>query len=140
MTYSHLIRVRYGECDMQRVVFNANYWAYCDDAVDHWIRTVLATDAGRESGTVEITDLGFDFMLKKCTGTWHRAITFGDTVSVSCGIERWGTTSFDVAVDMQVNGASYFEAIITYVSVGVESRAPSPVPEFVRRALGSNSQ
>ena len=30
--YTHRIRIRYGECDMQRVVFNANYLAYCDDA------------------------------------------------------------------------------------------------------------
>ena len=26
----HRIRVRYGEVDMQRVVFNAHYLAYCD--------------------------------------------------------------------------------------------------------------
>jgi acyl-CoA thioesterase FadM len=28
--------VRYGEVDMQRVVFNAHYLAYCDDAVERW--------------------------------------------------------------------------------------------------------
>jgi acyl-CoA thioesterase FadM len=35
VTYRHTIRVRYGECDMQRVVFNAHYFAYCDDARRH---------------------------------------------------------------------------------------------------------
>lgn len=140
MTYTHVIKVRYGECDMQKVVFNANYWAYCDDAVDHWIRTSLAQVQGIAIGTVEITDLGFDFMLKACTGTWHRAITFGETVSALCAIERWGTTSFDVKVDMQVDDVSCFVATITYVSVGVDSRAPSPVPEFVREALSPPSQ
>jgi argininosuccinate lyase len=30
--YVHHVHVRYGECDMQRVVFNAHYLAYCDHA------------------------------------------------------------------------------------------------------------
>ncbi|MFM7093508.1 MAG: acyl-CoA thioesterase, partial [Actinomycetota bacterium] len=36
--YEHRIRIRYGECDMQKVVFNAHYLAYCDDAADCWMR------------------------------------------------------------------------------------------------------
>ena len=42
MSYVHTLRVRYGECDMQRVVFNANYFVYVDDAVDTWTRHALA--------------------------------------------------------------------------------------------------
>ena len=38
MAYRHALRVRYGECDMQQVVFNANYLAYIDDAIDTWMR------------------------------------------------------------------------------------------------------
>ncbi|MBV9933801.1 MAG: hypothetical protein JO367_05815, partial [Actinobacteria bacterium] len=38
--YVHRIRVRYGEVDMQRVVFNSHYLAYCDDAVEHWLSTL----------------------------------------------------------------------------------------------------
>ena len=41
MSYVHRVRVRYGECDMQRVVFNANYLAYIDDATDTWFRETL---------------------------------------------------------------------------------------------------
>ena len=33
MTFVQDFRVRYNECDMQNVVFNANYWIYADDAV-----------------------------------------------------------------------------------------------------------
>ena len=35
MSFRHSIRVRYGECDMQGVVFNAHYLAYVDDALEH---------------------------------------------------------------------------------------------------------
>src|SRR4029079_4289984 len=57
MSYRHTVRVRYGECDMQSVVFNAHYLPYCDDAIDTWFRSVLAADGGMEH-------LGFDFMVK----------------------------------------------------------------------------
>ena len=43
MGYTQRIRVRYGECDMQRVVFNPNYFVYCDDIMDCWTRVALAT-------------------------------------------------------------------------------------------------
>jgi acyl-CoA thioester hydrolase len=135
MTYVHSIRIRYGECDMQKVVFNANYWVYCDDAIDQWIRKALALEMGVEAGLVEITEIDFDFMLKTASGTWHSAVVFGDTADLHCSVSRWGNTSFDVKIDMRVGGESRFEAVITYVSVGVKSRASSPVPDVVRRAL-----
>lgn len=135
MTFVHPVRVRYGECDMQRVVFNANYWAYCDDAVDTWVRSSIAGELGLESVRFEITDHDFDFMLKRCTGTWHRPVVFGDTVDIACSVSRWGQTSFDVSVDMRVRGEICFDAIIVYVSVGVLTREAVPVPDFVRRAL-----
>ena len=52
--YVHRIQVRYGEVDMQRVVFNAHYLAYCDDAVENWLR----------ARGVQVADHGWDFMLK----------------------------------------------------------------------------
>ena len=50
--YVHHIRVRYGEVDMQRVVFNSHYLAYCDDAVESWddpqrSRRNVTTSCGR---------------------------------------------------------------------------------------------
>src|ERR671910_1039928 len=35
--YRHTLRIRYGECDMQGIVFNAHYLAYCDDAFGAWV-------------------------------------------------------------------------------------------------------
>ena len=89
MSHVHDIRVRYGECDMQRVVFNAHYFAYCDDAVDTWFRAVLAPGGGG------FESLGFDFMLKKAEVVWHAPLVFGETASLACRVARWGRTSFD---------------------------------------------
>lgn len=135
MTYTHSIRVRYGECDMQKVMFNAHYWAYCDDAVDSWVRTALNGETGTSGQLLDITDVGFDFMLKSCTGTWHRAVKFGDVTEMECSVARWGRSSFDVRVEMKVGGELCFEATIVYVSVGVESRQAVDIPPMVRTAL-----
>lgn len=53
MTYTHHIRVRYGEVDMQRVVSNAHYLAYCDDAADLWYRSLGAGPEDDRAGTTE---------------------------------------------------------------------------------------
>ena len=54
MGYALQIRVRYAECDLQGVVFNANYLVYVDDIIERWLTTALP--AG---------DL--DYMVKKAT-------------------------------------------------------------------------
>ena len=130
MTYRHTIRVRYGECDMQRVVFNAHYFAYCDDAVDTWFRSVLAPTGGGFEG------IGFDFMLKKAELVWHAPLVFGETAELSCSVSRWGTTSFDVSIAGTVAGATRFDAAVTYVSTVPHENRPQPVPDAVRALLG----
>jgi YbgC/YbaW family acyl-CoA thioester hydrolase len=84
VTYRHTVRVRYGECDMQRVVFNAHYFAYCDDAVDTWFRAVLAPAGG------SFEDIGFDFMLKKGRAHWHAPLVFGETAELDCSVVAVG--------------------------------------------------
>jgi acyl-CoA thioesterase FadM len=72
--YVHRIRVRYGECDMQRVVFNANYLAYCDDAADWWFRSLGALLEGGE----------WDVMVKAATLTWHGGARVHDDPPSAC--------------------------------------------------------
>jgi acyl-CoA thioesterase FadM len=121
---------------MQNVVFNANYFMYADDAVAQWMRhAVSSLNGSTDAGTVSWSDLGFDFMLKTATGTWHKGAKYTDVIHAACSVSRWGNTSFDVTVDMTVNGEQVFDCIITYVSVTPGAPQPAPVPDVVRRAL-----
>ena len=135
MSYVHTLRVRYGECDMQRVVFNANYFVYCDDAVDTWTRFALADELKKSGTSTDLHAIGFDFMLKTTQLTWHAPVKFGDTLDKHCAVSRWGNSSFDVAINGSVNGDSRFDAVITYVSVDPTSQRPAPIPAFVKDAL-----
>lgn len=143
MPYLHRIVVRYGECDMQRVVFNANYFAYCDDTVDSWMRSALSKELSAAGTSTDLHALGFDFMLKTATITWHFPVRFGDTIQMEAQVSRWGRSSFEVAiagrVDDSTDPAVRFEATITYVSVDPVSQRPAPIPDFVRSALATPS-
>ena len=135
MSYVHTLRVRYGECDMQRVVFNANYFAYCDDAVDTWTRLALADELKKAGTTTDLHAVGFDFMLKTTQLTWHSPVKFGDTLDMKCEVSRWGNSSFDVVINGVVNGDSRFDASITYVSVDPVTQRPAAIPAIVKEAL-----
>ena len=125
MVYRHPVRIRYGECDMQKVVFNANYLAYIDDAKDTWMREIL--------GTFE--EHGFEFMVKKITLEWHSAARFGELLDLELEIIRWGTTSYDVGVVGRVGERPVITATVVYVSMVPRELRPQPVPPHVRRAL-----
>ena len=127
--YVHHIRVRYGECDMQRVVFNAHYLAYCDDAADYWFRKL---GVELEAGT-------WDVMVKKASITWDGAARVHDDLAIAVFVSRWGTTSFDVRFEGTVDGAPVFTADITYVAVVTGSTDTVPVPDDFRALAGAGS-
>lgn len=136
MSHVELIRVKYHECDMQRVVFNANYWVYADDAVAQWMRAAMAADTPEKA--MNLFGGSFDFMLKKAEGIWHKGATYGDVIEARCSVERWGNSSFDVLVAMTVDGEACFDAHITYVSVVPGEHVPCAVPDHVKDALSSD--
>lgn len=126
-SFRHELRVRYHEVDMQRIVFNAHYLSYVDEACDRWFRERL--------GEKTFADNEIDFVLKKAELTWAGSATWGDTLAIDVTARRWGNTSFDVGFQGSVGEKPVFEAVITYVSVTPGTHTPTPVPEHVRAAL-----
>lgn len=122
--YRHEVRVRYGDCDMQQVVFNAHYLAYSDDAVMCWFMNRLAARMHE-----------FDCMLKSVNIVWHRPLRAGDIAMLDCVVTRWGNSSFDALIRGHVAGEPSFDTAIVYVSTTPGAPKPTPVPEWVRSAL-----
>ena len=127
MSYVHPVRGRSGECDMQQVVFNANYMAYCDDAMECWFQAV----------GMRMLDHGWDFMLKKATIEWQSAATVSDVIDIGVEVARWGTTSFDVSFTGTVRERPVFTMLVTYVGVKHGTTETMPPPSEVRAALSS---
>jgi acyl-CoA thioester hydrolase len=122
----HEIEIRYGEVDLQRVVFNAHYLAYIDDAMDRWMRR-LDTDFER---------LGWDFMLKRAELVWNGAAGLGDTIGIDSEVASWGRTSFTVHHVVRVGDEIVLTADIVYVGVEPGTNRPVPPPPEVRNHLG----
>jgi acyl-CoA thioester hydrolase len=129
--YIHRIRVRYGEVDMQRVVFNSHYLAYCDDACETWLQTL----------GLNVFEHGWDFMLKKASIEWAGTATVHDTLEIAVAATRWGNTSFDLGFEGSVAEPSgsrrpVFSCTITYVGVKAGTKETMPPPADVRALMG----
>ncbi len=122
MIYTHSIRVRYGELDPQGVVFNANYLAYCDDAMDRWLHSTILTD---------LEALGLDLMLKKAEIVWQAPAHLGDVLALKVQVIKWGNTSF--VAEFVTTGI--FAATITYVCVKHKTTTPMRFPDALRQKL-----
>ena len=131
--FKHRLRVRYAEVDLQGVVFNAHYLAYCDDAMDAWFRSVGTTPSAPNA----FSDLGWDCMLKKTVIEWHGSARVADVLEIECRVLRWGNTSFDVGFEGRVGDRAVLSVITTYVGVRSGTSEPMRVPDVVRERLGA---
>ena len=111
---------------MQGVVFNAHYHAYCDDAVEHWMRHLGMRELAGD----------WDFMLKKSTIEWTSAARYGDVIDIACRVGNIGNTSFTVVMDGGVGERLVFRVEIVYVGVRKGTVETIRVPDEVRALLG----
>ena len=126
MSYHHKVRVRYVDCDMQGVVYNAHYLTFVEDAFDCWLREI---DMNFEE------KFGSEVMLKKASIVWEKPAKFANILNIECKVTRWGNTSFDGFFIGTVNAEKTFEATVTYVCVDHENYQPIPIPNYLKEHL-----
>ena len=86
-----LLRVRYGECDAQGVVFNPRYGEYVEVVVTEFVRALGFGDdfvAGR-----------LDYQLVRQTIEWRAPARFDDVIAAGVRAVHIGNTSFRLGVD-----------------------------------------
>ena len=109
--FRFLMRVRYGECDAQGIVFNARYGDFVDVAVTEFTRAIF--------GGVDVETTGMDWQLVKQTLEWHAPSRYDDVLDCRIATQRVGTTSFVVATEFRrfADGTRIAIAETVYVSV-----------------------
>jgi acyl-CoA thioester hydrolase len=128
--YVHPIRPRYGEVDIQGVVFNARWMDYFDDAITQFFSWL-----GFPLKVVSREEHRFDMMLIKASLEWKGRAGLDDDVRIDVIPVRLGNSSFDVRFDAKVNGDRVCEALITYVAVKPGDDRSSPIPDDIRAKL-----
>jgi acyl-CoA thioester hydrolase len=87
-----LLRVRYGECDAQGIVFNARWGDYADIASSEFTRALF--------GDVRPEVTGLDWRLVRQQIEWHAPARYDDVLELRVRTLRIGTTSFTLATEV----------------------------------------
>jgi len=127
--FRYYLRVRYIECDAQKVVFNSRYGEYVDVAVNEFLRAAGVLP--------DFVDGRLDFQLVKQTVEWKAPARFDQVLELSIAASRLGTTSFTIATDVRIAGDERVIVSVETVYVLVDGRTLTklPLPEALRVAL-----
>jgi acyl-CoA thioester hydrolase len=126
--FSHELRVRYGECDAQGIVFNANFLAYVD---------VVLTEIWRDSmGSYDaLRGTGVDTVVAEANMRFLAPGRFDDVLTIEGGFEGLGTTSTTLKLWFRRADDLLVEVDIRYVFVDIDTWDKTPIPTDVRTAL-----
>jgi acyl-CoA thioester hydrolase len=122
------LRVRYGECDQQGVVFNAHYFAYFDIAL---------TEAWRElfGPYQEMYERGIDMVVAEARARFLGGARFDDELELRWWVTRLGTTAMSTRIDVVRDGTSLVEGEMRHVFVGAGTTDKKPIPPEIRAPL-----
>ena len=125
-----LLRVRYGECDAQQVVFNARYGDYVDVAATEFYRAVFGSYQS-------LLEQGLDSQVVRMAIDWSAPARFDDVLQLEVRTLRLGNSSFALEVDIRraTDQAAIARAEVTYVMVDARSYAKTAIPEAIRGQL-----
>jgi acyl-CoA thioester hydrolase len=125
------LRVRYGECDPQGVVFNAHFLAYFDIGITELFRTALG-------GYQAIVDRGVDFVVAEAGLRYRRPAHFDEELRLEVALTRLGKTSITTGHRVLRDGELLVEGALRHVLVELKGRKPgakTAIPDWMREGL-----
>jgi acyl-CoA thioester hydrolase len=127
-SHTHQLRVRYGECDPQGVVFNVHYFAYFDIALTELWREAVGSYAA-------MMDQGVDLQVVEAAARYKAPARFDDLVDVTIEVTKLGTTSMVTSLAIRRGDALLVEGELAHVFVDRETLTKIPIPDAIRGAL-----
>lgn len=129
-TFKHRVRVRFSECDMQGVVFNAHYLTYFD---------VLITELWREAvgGWSAMVAHGSDLVVAEATVRFRAPGRFDDELELGAQVTRLGNTALTTRMTATrvADGAMVVEGELRHVCVDPETGDKKTIPDEIRGGL-----
>ena len=134
--FHYYLRVRYIECDAQKVVFNSRYAEYVDVSVTEFLRAAGIVD--------EFIHGGLDFQLVKQTVEWKAPARYDQVLELSVAPKQLGNTSFTMLTEFRIADPPGDDRVIVtvetvYVLVDAKTLTKMPLPDRVRAALQSGA-
>jgi YbgC/YbaW family acyl-CoA thioester hydrolase len=127
--FSHRLRVRWAEVDMQKIVFNAHYLMYFDTAVaDYWRAMAMPYEDAMRL-------LEGDIYLKKATVEFNASALLDDRLDVALKCARIGNSSMSFQGAIFRGDDVLITSELVYVFADPATQTSRPVPGPLREAL-----
>jgi acyl-CoA thioester hydrolase len=126
--FVHELRVRYGECDPQGIVFNANYLLYFD---------VAFTELWREAvgPWLEMVERGLDAVVAHCELDFRAPARYDDVLALPARIRSIGRTAITTEIDVMRGEELLVAMRARHVCVSTAGWEKTEVPRWVRDGL-----
>jgi len=133
--FRYYLRVRYGEVDMQKVVYNPRYGEYVDIAGSEFLKAALPDPA-------DLTNGNFEYQLVKLLIEWKGPARFDDVLEIEVRSKALGRTSFTLAFAFRKRGESepFLTAETVNVLVDAASWQKRPIPADLAARLQAGAR
>jgi acyl-CoA thioester hydrolase len=126
--FVHELRVRYGECDPQGIVFNANYLLYFDVAfTELWRAAVGAWQ--------EMVARGVDAVVAEANLNFRSPARFDDQLQLRAQVTQLGKSAITTEIDVVRGEELLVAGRLRHVCVSTETWTKSDLPDWVRSGL-----
>jgi acyl-CoA thioester hydrolase len=129
--FRYYLRVRYGDCDGQKVVYNAKYGEYFDLACTEYLRTALHPRS--------VFNGDFEMQVVKLVIEWKGPALLDDVVEISVSPTKFGTTSFTLGFELRRAGEDTVlvsgETINVHTHRVADAWVKAPLPAKQRELL-----
>jgi acyl-CoA thioester hydrolase len=126
--FVHELRVRYGECDPQGIVFNANYLLYFDVAFTELWRAAVGP-------WQEMVERGIDAVVAEANLRFRAPARFDDVLRLEARVAELGRTSLRTEIDVVRDGTVLVEGWLRHVTVETSTWGKTELPDWVRDGL-----
>jgi acyl-CoA thioester hydrolase len=128
--FCYLLRVRYSECDAQKVVFNGRYVDYIDVAVAEFMRVIWGNYN-------DILSKDIDNQVVKLTIDWEAPAHFDEIVAITVKAVRAGSSSYSLQLNFYnyENHKKLASAEIIYAMVSAAKHVKMEIPQNMRKKL-----
>jgi acyl-CoA thioester hydrolase len=126
--FVHSVRVRYAECDMQGVVFNAHYLAYFDLSMTELWRAAFG-------GYQAMLDRGVDLVVAEAQLSFRASARFDERLDLEIWVSHLGTTSIVTDHVVRREQQELVRGFLRHVFVDRRTMVKTPIPDWARTGL-----
>jgi acyl-CoA thioester hydrolase len=126
--FVHSFRVRYAECDLQGVVFNAHYLAYFDLGITELWREALG-------GYQAMLARGVDLVVAEAQLRFRQAAHFDDELTLEISIAHMGNTSIVSEHRIRRDEVPIVEGTLRHVVIDRQAMTKAAIPAWLRDGL-----